>query len=58
MCEVVDSFTVYLHSPNDRYLPAVGAAQGDFQWPPKKLEIPIGHVSPQSIVTGVIPTYI
>ena len=31
----VDSFTVSLHSPNGRHLPAVRAVQGDCQWPLK-----------------------
>ena len=29
----IDHFTVSLHSPNSRYLPAVMAVQGDCQWP-------------------------
>ena len=32
----LDSFTVPLHSPNSRHLPAVRAVQGDFQWPLQK----------------------
>ena len=31
----IDSFTVFLHSPNGRHLPAVRAVQGDCQWPLK-----------------------
>ena len=37
---VLDSFTVCLHSPNGRHLPAIRAVQGDCQCPPKN-EIPV-----------------
>ena len=33
----LDYFTVSLHSPNDRHLPAAGAVQGDRQWPLKSV---------------------
>ena len=33
----LDSFTVSLHSPNSRHLPAVRATQGDCQWPLKNV---------------------
>ena len=32
---MLDSFTVSLHSPNGRQMPAVRAVQGDCQWPLK-----------------------
>ena len=50
--ENLDSPTVFLHSPYGRQL------QGDCQWPLKIVEIPTVHVSPQSIVTEAVPTYI
>ena len=31
----IDSFTVSLHSPNGRHMPAIRAVQGDCQWPLK-----------------------
>ena len=45
MC--LDAFTVSLHSPNGRHLPAVRAMQGDCQWFIKTMEIPNGHTNPQ-----------
>ena len=42
----VDSFTVSLHSPNGRHLPAVRAVQGDCQWPWETVRITTGRVSP------------
>ena len=54
----VDSFTVSLHSPNSRHLPAVRAVQRDCQWPLKTMEIPTSHVSPQSILTEAILSYL
>ena len=38
-----DSFTVPLHNPNGRHLPAIRAVQGDCQWHLKMAEIPTGH---------------
>ena len=38
--------------------PAFKAVQGDCQWPLKMIEIPTGHVSPQSIATEAVPTHI
>ena len=32
-CGRLDSFTVYLHRPNGRHLPAVRSVQGDYRWP-------------------------
>ena len=34
------------------------AVQGDCQWPLEMVEISTSHISPQSIVTGAIPSYI
>ena len=51
----IDSFTVSLHSPNGRHLPAIRAMQGDCQWPWKMVEIPTGHVSPEFIATEAFP---
>ena len=46
------SFTDSLHSP------AVKAVQDGNSSPWKTMEIPIGHVNPQPVATGAIPTYI
>ena len=54
---VLDPFTVLLHNPNDKNLPAVRAVQGDCQLPVKTMGIPTRRESPQSIATDVIPTY-
>ena len=48
----VDSFTVSLHSPNGRHLPAVTAVQGGCQWPFKTVIIPTAHVSPACNALG------
>ena len=45
----LDSFTVFLHSPNNRHLPAIRAAEGTISGLWKRAEIAIGHVSPQFI---------
>ena len=50
-CLGLDSFTVSLHSPNGRQLPAVRVVQGDCQWPLTTVEISISDVSPQCIAT-------
>ena len=39
-------------------LPAIWAVQGNCEWPLKMVEIAISHVSPESIATEAIPTYI
>ena len=58
----LDSFTVSLHSRNDRRLPAVGLCNGQGKgaviglW--KTVDIPTGHMSPQSIANKAIPYYI
>ena len=46
------SFTDSLHSP------AVKAVQAGDSGLWKTVEIPIGHVNPQPVVTGAIPPYI
>ena len=39
-------------------MPAIRVVQEDCQWHLKTVEIPTGHVNPQSFVTEVIPSYI
>ena len=51
----LDSFTVSLHNPNGRRLPAVRVLQGDCQRRLKPMEIRTGHVSPLCIATRGIP---
>ena len=53
----LDSFTVPLHSPNSRRLP-LGLFKGTVIGLWKMVEISTGDLSPQSIVTEVIPIYI
>ena len=51
----VNSFTVSLHNPNGRQLPAIRAVQGDRQWLCKMVEIPTGHMSLQCFATWSNP---
>ena len=44
----LDSFTVHLHSPNGRQLPAIRAVRGTVCSLWKTMEIPNGHMSQQS----------
>ena len=55
----LDSFTVPLHSPNGRHLPAIRAVQGDCQWPVKNGgNFHPSYISPESILIVAVPTYI
>ena len=54
----LDSLTVSLHSPNGGHLSSIKAVEGttiDGPW--KMVEIPTSDMSPQSFLTGAIPTY-
>ena len=54
----LDSFTVSLHSPNGRQMPAVRSVQGDCQWPLKWVEILTDHTSAKTFASDAIQTYI
>ena len=59
LLSLIDSFTVSLHKPNGRQMPAVRAMQGDCQWPRKKCRNSHQSCEPTiPIVTEAIPTYI
>ena len=46
MWNPLDSYTVPLHNPNCRHLPAVRAVKGDCQWLLKFVKIPISNHEP------------
>ena len=49
--ELVDTFTVSLHSPKGRHLLVIKAMYGDSQWPLKNGGNATSHTMPQSIVS-------
>ena len=53
-----DSFTVPLHIPYGRHMPAARAVQGDCQWPKETAKIPTAHMHLQWILTEAILNYI
>ena len=54
----IDAFTVSLHSPNGRQMPAIRAVQGDCQWPWKWWKFPLVIWAQGSLQRRHLPTYI
>ena len=55
LTNALDCFTVSLHNPNGRRLLVIRAVQGTVSGLWKMVEIPIGHVWPEFIMTEAFP---